>query len=69
MFEDRLELAESAFGDKQGLIVGTGNYFSTPVPEPSSGLLLSLGMSVLALRRRRLALGQRGYSMYRIMPV
>ena len=58
VFEDRLELDGSAFGDKQGLIVGTGDYSSTSIPEPSSGLLLSLGMSVLALRRRRPAPGQ-----------
>ena len=58
VFEDRLELDGSAFGDKQGLIVGTGDYSSTSIPEPSSGLLLPLGMSVLALRRRRPAPGQ-----------
>ncbi|MGN0846346.1 MAG: PEP-CTERM sorting domain-containing protein [Kiritimatiellia bacterium] len=51
VFRDHLELAESAFGDRQGMIVGTGAYEA--IPEPSGALLLLVGAGLLGLRRRR----------------
>ena len=35
------------------MAVWTPTYFSTPVPEPSSGLLMTIGVALLALRRKR----------------
>ena len=40
-------------GDAKGGFAGAGWYSASSVPEPTSGLLLLLGMAGLALRRRR----------------
>ena len=40
-------------GDAKGGFAGAGWYSASSVPEPTSGLLMLLGMAGLALRRRR----------------
>ena len=42
-----------AFGDQSAITQAAGGWTSTAVPEPTSGLLLLLGMAGLALRRKR----------------
>lgn len=42
-----------AFGDQTSYTQGAGKWTSTSVPEPTSGLLMLLGMAGLALRRKR----------------
>lgn len=43
----------TVFADKQASFAGAGWYTTASVPEPTSGLLLLLGMAGLALRRKR----------------
>ena len=47
---NQVELMESAFGNAEGLIIGTGTYAT---PEPSTALLLLIGGAGLLLRRIR----------------
>ena len=41
------------FADKQSSFAGAGWYTTASVPEPTSGLLMLVGLAGLALRRRR----------------
>lgn len=45
--------ADASFGDLVGTQSASGWQSTTAVPEPTSGLLLLIGMAGLALRRRR----------------
>ena len=43
----------TVFADKQSSFAGAGWYTTAAVPEPTSGLLMLVGLAGLALRRRR----------------
>ena len=52
MFESNSSI-EAAMADMSTFNTSAGGWVSTAVPEPTSGLLMLLGMAGLALRRRR----------------